>query len=172
MAEPRGHQGILTCSAKIQSALRNEPVDGRRAARAQTAGGPAGGVRDPPDVGTSSAPPQAPAQAQEPPKNEPQRPRAAPSCDVAGDGPARPCPRRSSPARGCSSLTPAQHLPVLRETHGRYVSTMGSEYWGAAPCGTRSTLRLAAHGLGACSAPRRPPRWSWSWSSSRASAAF
>ena len=48
-------------TAKFQSGLRNEPVDGRRAARAQAAGGPAGGVRDPPDVGTSSTPPRAPA---------------------------------------------------------------------------------------------------------------
>ena len=38
-------------------------------------------------------------------------------------------------------------LPVLRETHVRYVSTMSSEYWGARPCDTHSTLRLAAHGL-------------------------
>jgi hypothetical protein len=38
-------------------------------------------------------------------------------------------------------------LTPLRETHGRYMSTMGSESGAAAPCGTRSTRRLAAHGL-------------------------
>ena len=38
-------------------------------------------------------------------------------------------------------------LTPLRETHGIYVSTMGSESGAATHDGTRSTLRLAAHGL-------------------------
>ena len=61
--------------------------------------------------------------------------------------PRPPLPLASSPARECSSLPPAPPLAVLRGTHGRHVSAMGSEYGGGTQRHMRSTLRLAAHGL-------------------------
>ena len=108
---------------KCKSAAADDPCDGSATLGAHVALGLADAQRAPPGVGTSCAPHPTRAHAQERRQTEQQRPRAAPSCDDARDGPARPCPR------SLFSTTKATNMMMVVAVLEGVCSFLAAETW-------------------------------------------